>query len=84
MYLRESLDILRPLGMRGAAEIRQLISDYDDTGKDESGGQAAHDRAVAAIPLMAAAIKQDVATLQVVFRQIADDPYTIFLDRVWT
>jgi hypothetical protein len=84
MYLQDDLNTVRPLGMRGAVEIRQLISDYDGVGIAQPGGQQAHDRAVAAIPLIAAAIKQDPATLQVVFRQIADDPYTIFLEKVWT
>jgi hypothetical protein len=84
MYLQDGLNIIRPLGMRGAAEIRHLIGDFDGVDMAQPGGKEAHDRAVAAMPLIATAIKQDVATLQVVFRQIAEDPYTIFLDRVWT
>jgi hypothetical protein len=83
MYLEDDLSKVRPLGMRGAGEIRDLITDYDDASTD-MGRKAAHDRAVAAFPKIASALKQDPETLQIVFRQIAEDPYTIFLSRVWT
>jgi len=74
---------LRPLGVRGAVEIRSLIDDYDKTSQ-EPAVKAAHERAVAALPVIAAKLGQDPATLQVAFRQIAYDPFTIFLQRVWT
>ena len=83
MYLEDDLSKVRPLGMRGAAEIRDLITDYDDASTDV-GRKAPHDRAVAAFPKIASALKQDPETLQIVFREIAEDPYTIFLSRVWT
>jgi hypothetical protein len=83
MYLQGSLDIIRPLGLRGACEIKNLIDDYDRIdGTDEE--KTAHALAVAAVPQIAAAIKQTPDTLQLVFRQIAEDPYTIFLDSIWT
>jgi len=78
LYLPADLDTIRPLGMRGAVEIKHLIEAYDDA------ASADHARAIAAFPKIAAAIKQDPDTLQVTFREIAGDPYTIFLDRVWT
>jgi hypothetical protein len=81
LYLKEDLNAIRALGLRGSVEIRQLIADYDDGAVAHQG---AHQRAVAAIPLVAAAIRQDEATLQIVFRQIAEDPFTVFLERVWT
>jgi hypothetical protein len=56
----------------------------DDANSADPEAQACHARALAAFPLMAAAISQDQATLQIVFRQIAEDPYTVFLERVWT
>jgi len=83
MYLQSDLDILRPLGMRGAVEMRSLIEEFDDAAAIDPERRAAHDRAVAAFPLFAGAVKQDPATLQQVFRQIAEDPYTKFLVRVW-
>jgi hypothetical protein len=84
MYLQDDLRVLRPLGMRGAAEIRQLIEDFDRSGTLSPAEQIAHDQAAAAFPLIAAAIKQDPATLQLVFREIAGDPFTDFLCSVWT
>jgi hypothetical protein len=48
------------------------------------GRQAAHARAAAAFGLIATALKQDPASLQITFREIAEDPYTVFLFRVWT
>jgi hypothetical protein len=84
MYLQKDLDIIRPLGMRGAVEIRCLIEDLDNVDAASGSDKAAHDRAVGAFPLIAAAIKQDPATLQLAFRQISDDPYTVFLTQVWT
>ena len=48
--------------MRGAAEIRCLIQELDDTDSQVTMNKAAHARAVAAMPLIAAAIKQDPAT----------------------
>jgi hypothetical protein len=82
MYLQSDLWTIRPLGMRGAAEIQQLVGDFDHA-PTTSGEQVVHDRAVAAFPIIALAIKQDPITLQVVFRQIAGDPFTDFLSRVW-
>lgn len=78
MYFQDDLKIIRPFGMRGAVEIKNLIDAYDKNTSSE------HARAVAAFPKIAGAIKQDEATLQLAFREIAGDPYTVFLQRVWT
>jgi hypothetical protein len=84
IYLQGKLDTIRPLGVRGATEIQRLMQDFDRTAPMTPEQQAAHDQAVAAFPLIAAAVKQDPATLQLAFRQIARDPFTDFLCRVWT
>ena len=84
MYLQASLETIRPFGMRGATEIRMLMQDFDRTAPMTPEQQAAHDQAVAAFPLIATAVKQDPATLQVAFRQIAGDRFTDFLCRAWT
>jgi len=55
----------------------------DDVDASTAEERTAHVQAVAAFPLIAAAIKQDPATLQLAFRQISGDPYTVFLKRVW-
>lgn len=83
MYLENDLSVIRKLGLRGAFEIKCLIDCYDDK-STEPKAQAAHALAVAALPKIAAAIKQDPDTLQLTLRQIAEDPYTLFLHRVWT
>ena len=78
MYFQEDLQSIRSFGMRGAVEIKNLIDAYDDR---ESPG---HEQAVAAFPKIAAAINKDEDTLQLAFREIAGDPYTVFLQGVWT
>jgi hypothetical protein len=84
MYLQQDLDRVRPLGMRGACEIKCLIDDYDNTAGETPEEQAAHALALQALPKIATAIKQEPETLQVVFRQIAEDPFTVFLEKIWT
>ncbi|HEX4240172.1 MAG TPA: hypothetical protein VHZ53_02095 [Steroidobacteraceae bacterium] len=84
MYFQDALNVLRPLGVRGAVELRCLIEELDDATAASPECQAAHGRAAAAFPLLAAAVKQSPATFQIVMRQIADDPYTIFLTRIWS
>jgi hypothetical protein len=84
MYLQTDLDTIRSLGMRGAVEIRCLCLELDDTEAKDPDKIADHVRAIAAFPLIAPKINQDPATLQIVFRQIAADPFTTFLAKVWT
>ncbi len=82
LYFEDKLAVLRPLGLRGAVEIRCLIEEYDDI-DTEPTSQAAHDRAVAALPHIAQSFGQPVEAFQIALRQIADDPYTVFLAKVW-
>jgi hypothetical protein len=82
MYLEKGLDAVRPLGLRGAQEIMCLISDLDNESA-EPESKRAHDLAVAAIPVVAKALNQDAATAQFMLRQIAADPYTLFLQHIW-
>ena len=84
LYLGDDLEKLRPLGLRGAAEIKHLIDAIDDDASSDPEAKAEHERAVAALPKIAAVIKQDLETAQLAFREIAEDPYTIFLENVWT
>jgi len=78
MYLEEGLNCIRPLGLRGAYEIKCLIDEFD-----EAEGSPARSRALSAMPLYAKALQQDQATVQIAFRQIAEDPFTVFLYNVW-
>ncbi len=84
MYFEDQLVKLRPLGLRGACEMAYLIAQYDDVGSNDPARESAHARAVGAMPHIAATIGQNEATLQVTLRQIAEDPFTVFLGRVWT
>jgi hypothetical protein len=79
MYLEELLDKVRPYGMRGASEIRHLVNAFDNP-----ANQLEHDRAVAAFPLIAAAVGMSADALQVTFREIAEDPFTEYLEEVWS
>jgi hypothetical protein len=83
MYLQDDLDKLRPLGLRGAVEIKHFVEEFDCVGT-EPNELLDHDNAVAALPKIAAALNQDPTTVQLVFRNIAEDPYTAFLYEIWT
>jgi hypothetical protein len=82
MYFEEKLDVIRPMGLRGAVEIRNFIEALDED-DPSSPHRADHARAVEALPVIAKALGQDPATVQIVFREIATDPYTEFLSAVW-
>jgi hypothetical protein len=78
LYLTEQLNTIRPFGIRGAVEIKCLMMDFDDegTGADEIGSRA---KAIALMSQIAVAVKQSPEILEFAFRQIAEDPYTVFL-----
>jgi hypothetical protein len=84
MYLEDSLDVIRPLGMRGAVEIKYLMDSYDTEDDADPIDLAAREDAQDVLPLIAAAIKQSPSTLLTTFRQVAEDPFTIFLAEIWT
>lgn len=84
VYLENLLDVVRPLGMRGACEIRILISDFDNSQGRDGAETAAHGLAVEVLPLLADACKQRPETMQFTFRQIAADPFTTFLETIWS
>jgi hypothetical protein len=82
MYFEDLMDKLRPLGMRGAVEIRQLLAAFDSLGTT-ADEQHEHAVAVASLPKIATAVGIDADVLRGTFRQIAEDPYAIFLEQVW-
>jgi len=84
LYFEDKLAALRPLGMRGAVEIKNLMDDYDAEVGGDRKLKAERDRAAAALLKIAEAIKQDPSTVEAAFREIAGDPYTEFLSEVWT
>jgi hypothetical protein len=50
LYFEDRLATLRPMGVRGAVEIKCLIDEYDDCDTQDRECKEAHDRAVAALP----------------------------------
>lgn len=83
LYLQDNLEKLRPLGLRGAVEIKYFIDEYNYNGTDPER-LANHKIAVSSLPIIASAINQDPATVLLMFRQIEGDPYTAFLYEIWT
>jgi hypothetical protein len=80
VYFEENLKIIRPLGFRGAVEIKHLYEELNDTSEE---GKVARATAQAALVKLAEALHQDQAALNFALCEIAEDPYTEFLDRVW-
>jgi hypothetical protein len=82
MYLEDVMEKIRPLGMRGACEIKNLIDDLDGIRSDDEGKRDLA-RAVMAFPVIASTAGIDADALQITFRQIAEDPFTVYLEQVW-
>jgi hypothetical protein len=82
LYLEDKLITLRSRGLRGAVEIKNFIDALDDENPMPEN-RVEHETAVAALPEIAKAIAQDIHTTKVVFREIAGDPYTVFLSNAW-
>jgi hypothetical protein len=78
MYLQEKLNDLRIMGMRGAVEIKNIM--------DALSGADELDRAQAAraLPLLADKVGIKTESLIIVFKEIAEDPYSIFLESIWS
>jgi hypothetical protein len=77
MYLEDGLNKLRPLSLRGAVEIRNLVEACDDPASKD------HKSANDALPELANAVNQSPATFYRTLQEVADDPYTAFLRKVW-
>jgi hypothetical protein len=82
MYLSELLNTIRPFGLRGAVEIKYLITDLRSDG-DEPADKDTREKAQALLKQIADAVKMNPELLQFAFGQIAEDPYTIFLYEIW-
>ena len=76
-YLEDDLAKVRKFGLRGAIEITDFLYTYQDA------SAAGHADVVAALPVIAAELKQNSQVLLFVFQQIAGDPYAIFLCKIW-
>lgn len=79
VYFEDQLKHLRPLGLRGAVEIAFLMRAL------ESPDPETRQKAESTLRDVTDAIKppHTMDTLRYTFMQIADDPYTHFLNAVW-
>lgn len=77
IYLGDSLNEVRPYGLRGAMEVSNLLSDLN--GADVYKREAAQ-KTLAACAL---ATKLDADGLKNAFAEMSGDPYTVFLNRIW-
>lgn len=86
LYLEEKLIALRPYGLRGAVEIKTFIDelDFDPSTNNDPALARAHVLSQSALPLAAEAIQISPSALQIALRQIAEDPFTDFLCRIWS
>jgi hypothetical protein len=78
LYFQEGLNSIRPLSLRGASEIKDFVDSLDNSLAPD------HNGVKEALPKIAEAVKQDAITLERTLRQVAEDPYTLFLNQVWT
>jgi hypothetical protein len=79
VYFGEKLTVIRPLGIRGAFEVRQLINDLD-----ASDNPLAKDAAEKIVPAIATKLELKSDKISFVLRQIAYDPYTDFISSTWS
>jgi len=80
IYFETRLAELRALGLRGAVEIKQ----FDDDTNPDPHAQATQARAAALIKVLSDKLSLSVDTVQHVLRQMSEDPFTVFLQQVWT
>jgi hypothetical protein len=78
VYVGEKLNALRPLGFRGAFEVRQLMDEI--VSDDPHVSQPA----INIVPTVATTLGLDVDRVWFVLRQIAFDPYTDFIYSTWS
>lgn len=83
IYFEDKLVALRALGLRGAVEIKNFVDALNADVSQKPELKAVHDLAVSALPKVAEVLKQDPATVAITLSEIAEDPFTVFLDRVW-
>lgn len=83
IHLGEDIRKITPMGLRGAIEIKCFLDQLNYTGNDKEKLQN-HETVVAALPIVAKELHQNVSTFKILLYQIAADPLTQFLEDVWT
>jgi hypothetical protein len=79
-YLGEKMNSIRPLGIRGAFDMKSLIDDLDRSVQSPDA-VAAKKRAEEALKAVSSALGIAPECVQIVFRKVGNDPYTVFLQR---
>jgi hypothetical protein len=79
IYLQDKLAVMRPFGLRGAAEIADLYEDLKVADKDKR--DEAQKKLLSVVAQLGGVFT--IELLANVFMQIAEDPYTEFLRLVW-
>ena len=77
-YMEARMNKLRPLGLRGAVEIRHLYHNI------EMGTAAEKKAANSVLDCAAKILEQDRITLKMAFFEISEDPFTAYLESIWT
>ncbi|HZX70459.1 MAG TPA: hypothetical protein VFE77_06530 [Rhodanobacter sp.] len=77
-YMEDRMNKLRPLGLRGAVEIRHLYHSIE-TGTDDEKTAAN-----SVLDCAAKILEQDRITLKMAFFEISGDPFTAYLESIWT
>jgi hypothetical protein len=77
-YLKDKLDLLRPLGLRGAYEIREIFEAIESRDKSEK------ENALNLVSTIAKRLELEEKEIWFVFSQIAYDPYIDFIYEVWS
>ncbi len=77
-YMEDRMNKLRPLGLRGAVEIRHLYHNIEKGTDDEKAA------ANSVLDCAAEILDQKRITLKMAFFEISEDPFTAYLERIWT
>jgi len=78
VYVGDKLTVIRPLGVRGAYEVRQLLNDL------ASNDPPTKDAAEKIVPTIATNLGLENDRVWFVLRQISNDPYTDFIYLTWS
>jgi len=85
LYFEDKLALLRPIGLRGAIEVHHFVKDLDATDAAPELAKFTAE-AKAAFPTVLRVLSfdpADEAALRLTMREIAGDPYAVFLSEVW-
>ena len=77
LYFEDNLAKMRSFGLRGAQEISILMDEIDNAEEDDAK------KAKGCLKAVVKALQVDSEAFDWALREVAEDPYTIFLNEVW-